>query len=313
MTKKLISIVTPAYNEEDCVEELYSQLSKVMNSLNNYDFEVIIVENGSKDCTFQKLLAIHKKDNRFKILRLSRNFFADGGITAGLKHIKGDAAIMMCADLQDSPDLIPQFIKKWEEGYENVFAIVNKRVKINIIRRINSQLFYMIINRLTKNLIPKNASDYRLIDKKIYQVINSMNERSRFVRGMVAWTGFKSIGIPFDRQPRFAGKSNAPTLLTIKLALAAILGFSNAPLKIASFLGIAISSLSFLALFVLTAKFILFGVPFPGFGTIVCLFLLMFGMLFTILGIIGEYVGMIFEEVKGRPNFIVKDKFGIED
>ncbi|MCX7905289.1 MAG: glycosyltransferase family 2 protein, partial [Elusimicrobiales bacterium] len=181
--KKLISVVTSAYNEEGCIDFLAKSIKNVFEKLNNYDFEVIFVENGSTDNTYQKMLEVYNNDKRFKIVRLSRNFRMDGGITAGLKYAKGDAVIIMTANLQDKPSLIPELIKKWEEGYDHVYAIVKSRPGKSIIRKFFSQVFYIIINWLTDDLIPKNVSDYRLIDKKIVKVINEINERNRFMRG----------------------------------------------------------------------------------------------------------------------------------
>ena len=166
--KKLISIITSAYNEEGCIDELSRQLQAVFYENKMYDFEAIIIENGSMDGTYEKLIKIREKDPRFKIVQLSRNFRMDGGITAGLQYAKGDAAVIMTANLQDKPSIINDFIKKWEEGYDHVYGIVKSRPGKGIFRRLNSLLFYILINKMTDNMIPKNASDFRLIDKKVY-------------------------------------------------------------------------------------------------------------------------------------------------
>jgi len=306
--RKLLSFVIPAYNEEDCVDKLYEALVALFAKL-AYDCEVIIVENGSCDSTHTKLLAIHQRDSRFKILKLSRNFMTDGGMTAGLHYARGDAAILMCADLEDPPEIVLEFVKKWEEGYQNVYGIIRRR-QGTWLRRFNSWMFYLIINKLTNNIIPRNVSDYRLIDRKIYQTVNTMHERTRMLRGIVAWTGFKSCGVPFDRGDRVGGASKAHTMHVLKLALRGILAFSYIPLRGATIMGAILSVGSFLSICALTLKFIFFGVPFPGFGSIICLILLLFGFVFIMLGIMGEYIGMIFEEVKQRPNFIVEEETG---
>lgn len=312
-SKKLISIVVPAYNEEDSVEELARRLAGVFKENSRYDFEAIIVENGSVDNTYEKLLKIHENDKRFKIMRLARNFRMDGGITAGLSHASGDAAVIMAADLQDPPELISEFIKKWEEGYENVYQIVTRRQGTNIIRRFNSQLFYCLSNKMTGGMLPRNVSDFRLVDKKVYQTINSMQERNRFVRGLFAWVGFKSIGVECDRDPRFGGVSNAPTLKVLELALKGIFAHTYIPLKLITIIGLCLSALSFMFLGTTVVKALFWGVPFPGFGSIMSVMLLMFGFLFTMLGVIGEYVGLIYEEVKQRPNFILSEKVGFDE
>jgi polyisoprenyl-phosphate glycosyltransferase len=310
--KKLVSIVIPAYNEQDNVDELAKRLQSVFAANPAYDFEAIIVENGSQDNTYEKLVAVHQQDNRFKILQLARNFRMDGGITAGLNSATGDAAVIMTADLQDPPELITEFLKKWEEGYENVFGIVTKRKGTSAIRRFNSQLFYKVANALTGGMIPKNVSDFRLVDRKVYETINSIHERNRFIRGLFAWVGYKSIGIEHERAERFAGVSGAHTYKVIELALKGIFAHSYVPLKLITITGLAVSTLSFLLLAWTVTKAVIWGVPFAGYGTIMTVMLLMFGVLFTMLGIVSEYVGLIYEEVKQRPNYIVKNQIGLD-
>jgi glycosyltransferase involved in cell wall biosynthesis len=309
--RKLISIITPLYNEEENVAELARRLTLVFDANVSYDFEVIAVENGSSDATFDKLMAVREKDRRFKILRLARNFRMDGGLTAGLRYAKGDAAVIMTADLQDPPELIGDFIAKWEQGYENVYMVVTRREGTGPIRRMNSQLFYWLVNLLTGGQFPKNVSDFRLVDRKVYQVINSMNERNRMVRGMFYWVGFKGIGVPHERPPRFAGESKADTLKVIELAVKGIMSFSTVPLRLITYAGVGVSALAFVMLGYEIVRAVFFGVPFAGFGSIMGVMLLMFGFLFTMLGVIAEYIGMIFDEVKQRPNFTVEDEIGL--
>jgi dolichol-phosphate mannosyltransferase len=310
--RKLISIVAPAYNEEGNIDELAGQLRTVFKENEKYDFEVILVENGSYDNTFERMLKVNREDPRFKIVQLSRNFRMDGGITAGLSHAKGDAAVIMTANLQDRPALITDFIKKWEEGYENVYGIVKKRTGKGLLRRLNSQLFYTIINNLTDNLIPRNVSDFRLVDRKVYETINSMAERNRFIRGMFAWTGFKSIGVEYERAVRYSGKSHAHPLHVLELAIRGIFAFSYTPIRFISLFGIFVSLVSLTYLLFTVVEIIVKGVPFAGYGTIVSLIVLMFGILFFILGILGQYIAQIYEEVKQRPNFIENGTIGFD-
>ena len=310
--KKLISIVIPAYNEEEVIDELAKRLKAVMDASVKYDFEVIIIENGSTDLTFQKLIKVNKNDSRFKIIRLSRNFTSDGGSAAGLKFTKGDAAVIMNADLQDPPEMIPEFIKKWEEGYEIVYGIIQKRKGIAITRSLASVLFYELINRLTSGLFPKNVGNFRLIDKKVYYAVNEFPERNKFLRGIIAWTGFSQTGIPYVRAERFAGKSKANFSDVLRYALDAIYAFSYFPLRMISVIGIALSTGSFLAILIYVALFFLYGRQVPGFTTLLTLMLFLFGMLFLLLGIMGEYLSRIYDEVKQRPNFIIKEKVGLE-
>ena len=304
--RKLISVIVPAYNEEDCVQELADRLTAVFEQNASYDFEAIIVENGSTDRTWELLQQIHDADRRFKIVQLSRNFRMDGGITAGLEYAQGDAAVIMTADLQDPPELISEFILKWEEGYENIYMVVTKRGSTGPIRRFNSRAFYWLAGKLTDDRIPRNASDYRLVDRKVYETVRSMDERNRFVRGLFAWVGFKSVGIEAERPPRFGGESKAYSLQVIDLAFKGIFAHSYVPLKFITVTGIAMSALSFLATVTLAVCWVLFGVPFAGFGTLISVSLLAFGLLAFMVGLLAEYLGLVYEEVKGRPNFIVR-------
>lgn len=313
LMKRLISVVIPAYNEEECVEELSQRLVKVFELENNYDFEVLLVENGSTDSTWQKLEKIANADKRFKVLQLSRNFRMDGGLTAGIEFVQGDACVLMTADLQDPPEMISQFLRKWEEGWENVYGIVTKRKGTKLIRRINSALFYLLASKLTDGRIPRNASDFRLVDKRVYQVVRSMQERNRFVRGLYAWVGFKSIGIPMERPPRFGGISNAHTSIVLDLAFKGVFAHSYKPLRIITVFGVSLSMFSIILIPFLAILWVAKGVPFAGFGTVVALILLLFGLTAAMLGVVSEYIGLIYEEVKQRPNFIVSQMINIEE
>jgi dolichol-phosphate mannosyltransferase len=309
--KKTISVIIPAYNEEECVQELCERLERVFEIEEKYEFETYIVENGSHDQTWEKLQKIAQEDYRFKIIKLSRNFRMDGGLTAGLDFVRGDACVLMTADLQDPPEMISEFLRKWEDGWENVYGVVQKRTGTNLIRKFNSQAFYFFAQRLTDGRIPRNASDFRLVDRKVYLAVKVMSERNRFVRGLFAWAGFRSIGIPMVRAERFGGMSNAPTLKVIDLAIKGIFAHSYKPLRIITILGAAIFFLSSITFIVLLTKWIASGVPYPGYGTLVSVVLVILGVLGIMLGIISEYIGLIYEEVKQRPNYIVSETINI--
>ena len=308
--RKLISVIVPAYNEEACVEELARRLALVFDANSKYDFEAIIVENGSIDRTWELLQQICEKDSRLKTIQLARNFRMDGGLTAGLNYAAGDAVVLMTADLQDPPELISEFIKKWEEGYENVYMVVTKRTGTGPIRTFNSKAFYWLAGKLTDDRIPKNASDFRLVDRKVYEAVRGMEERNRFIRGLFAWVGFKSIGIEAERPERFGGVSNAHSLKVIDLAFKGIFSHSYIPLKLITLCGILLSGLSIFSLVAFALTWVFIGVPFAGFGTIISLVLLVFGSLTFMLGLIAEYIGLIYEEVKQRPNFVVSREIG---
>lgn len=305
---KKISIIIPAFNEEGNIEEIYTQLNSVTKKFSNYLFEFLFIENGSLDNTFAIIQKIKSTDNRVSFIKLSRNFKMDGGIAAGLDHVNCDAAIIMTANLQDDPKLIPVFIEKWEQGYDHVYGIVKSRPGKSIIRKVNSIIFYKIINKFTDNLVPEGVSDYRLVDIKVINAVKKLNEYNRFYRGFFAWVGFKSIGIEFNRQKRFSGKSHAKTLPVLGFAIKGLLAFSIKPLKISVFITLITSSISLFILLQQTIRWFRFGVPFDGFGTLTGILLLFISLLFLILSILSEYIGLIYDESKKRPHYIIEEK-----
>jgi glycosyltransferase involved in cell wall biosynthesis len=309
----LVSIIVPAYNEEGCVDELARRLQAMFELETVYEFEVIFVENGSEDSTLERLERIREGDARFKILKLSRNFGAEGGITAGMTFSRGEACAILMADLQEPPELLRDMLRKWEEGYENIYGVVTKRRGTSWLRDLNSRIFYSLAAKLSGQRLPRGASDFRLVDRKVADAVLSLNERNRFLRGLFAWVGFKSFGVAFERQERFDGESKARTSVVLNLAIRGILLHSLAPLRAITALGVLASMGGFAVLGWLTFLFLTQGVPFDGFGTIVGLNLLGFSFLALFLGVIGEYLGMTFEEAKSRPAFIVSERFGITE
>jgi glycosyltransferase involved in cell wall biosynthesis len=242
---------------------------------------------------------------------LYKTFWKGWKLTAGLEYVNSDACVLMTADLQDPPELIPAFLRKWEEGYENIYEVVQKRQGIGSIRRFNSRMFYKVAGRLSDGEIPGNASNLRLVDRRVYETVRAMTERNRFVRGLFAWVGFKSVGVPMTRPPRFAGESNAHSMKVLELAIKGIFAHSYKPLRFISVFGLVLSSLSFIALVPLSLIWFFVGVLFAGFGSIVALILCGLGMQALMLGIMSEYLGLVYEEVKGRPNFVVSEKIGL--
>ncbi len=309
--KKLISIVVPVYNEEEVIPELVRRLSTFFRKSLKYNYEAIFVEHGSRDKSFALLSRAAKKDRRLKILRLAKNVGADGGIAAGMQQASGDACVILMADLQEPPELIGKLAEKWEQGYEIVYGLVKKRTA-GMIRNFNSRLFYKLINLMTGNMFPENASDFRLMDRKVYEAVNRMPERNKYLRGLVMWTGFTNIGVPFDRAPRFAGKPKSDFRTVLKVATNGILSFSYAPLRLVSYLGISITVISFLLGILYLYLFIKEGREAPGIATVIILQLVLFGILFFVLGIISEYLARVYEEVKGRPHYIVKEKINLK-
>jgi dolichol-phosphate mannosyltransferase len=303
--RKSISIVVPAYNEEACIDELARRLTAVFERASDYDFDVIIVENGSTDRTLERLVAIRSRDERFRIVELARNFRPEGGVTAGLAHASGDAVILMCADLQDPPELILEFIEKWEQGYEHVYAVVTRRAGTSLIRRVNARAFYWIVGKLTGDLIPRDAALFRLADRRVYEAVNAMPERSRLLRGLFAWVGFRSIAVEHEREPRFGGQSNSNTSYAIDIAMTGIASYSKAPLHAVGLLGLLMTALGATSLVVVGAMWLFGGSPPPA-GAIAAGVSIMFGVVVTCIGIVAEYVGLIFDEVRARPIFVVR-------
>lgn len=306
-----ISIVIPAYNEEGCVDELARRLQEVFAGIGpRYDFEAIIVENGSVDATFERLEAIAAADDRFTIVQLSRNFLMEGGMIAGLDRAKGDAAVIMSADLQDPPELIPEFIELWERGYENIYGVIGNREDNSLFRRAAAQTFYWLIDRMSDTPVPRNASDFRLVDKRVYEAFNALDERNRMIRSTWGWLGFHSIGVEHDRPPRFAGTSHFHVFTTAGFAYRGILASSFKLLRAFPLLGFALGAISLIAFVVLVIQALFFGVPFAGFGTLACLITLLFGLLFIVLGVISEYLAMVFTETRNRPLYVVRREIG---
>ena len=311
---KLISIVAPFYNEATNVDELFRRLSALFADLSErYAFEVIAVENGSVDDTYERLVAIRAADPRWKIIQLSRNWGMEGGMTAGLAHARGDAAVIMASDLQDPPEVIPLFIEQWENGFENVYGVITRRPDESPFRRVAAAGFYRIINRLSETPVPRNASDFRLVDRKAYLAFNALPERNRMLRAMWGFVGFRSRAVEFQRAPRFGGTSHYRILPIFGFAMRTILSYSYLPLKVMPLFGIASATLAFALLIGFAIRAFFYGVPFDGFGTITSLMLMLFALLFIFMGIVSEYVGMVYTETRRRPTYIIRGTHGFDE
>lgn len=311
-SKKLISFVIPVYNEKDAIPALVKEMSSFINKNIAYDFEVIYVENGSQDTSYNLLAEAAKKEPRFKVLQLSRNFECDGGIAAGMHYVKGDACVVMMADLQEPLWVVLEFLKKWEEGYDIVYGIVEKRTG-SPMRNWLSVKYYKLLNMATNNAFPESVSDFRLIDRRVVEAINSMPEQNKYLRGLVMWTGFKHTGIKFDRLDRVAGESKADLITVLRVAKNGLFSFSYLPLRFVSYLGIGMTIISFILIVFYLVLFIIQGRVAPGITSILLLLLFLFGVLFFILGIMSEYIARIYEEAKHRPTYIVKKTINLFD
>lgn len=311
--RKLISVCAPAYNESDNIDELTRRLGVVADSLKDrYDFEFIICEHGSSDDTFEKLVIARQRDPRVKIIRLARNFWAEGALTAALTHARGDAAVIMYSDLQDPPEYIPEFVQHWENGAKNVYAVVTNRSGESRVRRLLAHGYYWIVDRLSERPIPRNVSDFRLVDRDAYVTYLRMPERYRPMRLMWAWMGFPSQAVSTERPARGGGKSNFRFFSTMHSALRTILSQTRTPLVAIPLLGLGCAGFSLALLVFEIVRAVFFGVPFGGFGTIVAFMLLLFSLLFFFLWMVSEYIGLIYEEVRHRPLYIVSHTEGTE-
>jgi glycosyltransferase involved in cell wall biosynthesis len=311
-----ISVIVPCFNEEAVLPKLFERMSAVAPGW-GMDYEVICVDDGSRDQTWELLKAQNQKDTRWRCLCFARNFGHQAAVSAGLYHSTGDVVAVMDADLQDPPEELARFLGKWQEGYEVVYAIRQKR-KEGWAKRLGYWVFYRLLARLVAFEIPLDSGDFCLMSRRVVEVINAMPERSRFVRGLRAWTGFRQTGMAFERATRAAGEPKYNFRKLFKLAMDGLFSFSAVPLRMATYLGLWVSGFAFTGVvFTLVQKifaeqFARIGLaPSPGFPTIVISVLFLGGVQLICLGILGEYIGRIYDEVKGRPPWIIRDSTGL--
>lgn len=304
--KPVYSVVAPVFNEIGSVGEFYKVVSTVMSGLKD-PWELILIDDGSTDGSSAKIRDIAEKDNRVKPLIFARNFGHQIAVTAGLDYARGDAVIIIDADLQDPPEVILDLITKWKEGFEVVYAVRRKREGESWFKLLSASLFYRAIYRITDVKIPLDTGDFRLLDRKIVDVMGQMRERHRFLRGMAAWIGFKQVGVEYDRKERFAGKTKYPFSKMLRLALNAITSFSYFPLQLATYLGFLSAGISILAIPVVAYLRLSLQGVFLGQATTLIAVLFLGGVQLITLGILGEYIGRIYDEAKARPLYIVSE------
>ncbi len=311
MTQPTVSIIIPVYNEEENISELYHRLQSVIEQVDG-EAEVIFIDDGSRDNSLNLMRQIYERDYRVKYISLARNFGHQIAVTAGLNNVKGEAVIVMDADLQDPPELVLPMIEKWRQGYQVVYAQRLSRKKESALKRFTAYAFYRILRRLADVNIPSDTGDFCLMDREIVDILNAMPERNRYIRGLRAWVGFRQTAIPFERDPRFAGKVKYSFAKSWALAINGIISFSRVPLKLATYLGM-LSAAAALLMILLVLYWRLFDLASPLIGyTLITIALFFLGsvQLFCI-GILGEYIGRIYEEVKGRPIYTVKEMRGV--
>lgn len=301
------SIIIPVYNEEAVVQETYRRLTRVMQVIGE-PYELLFVNDGSRDRTAEIIEGLAESDNCVKLLDFSRNFGHQIAITAGMDYAGGDAIVIIDADLQDPPELIPQMIDKWREGYDIVYAQRAERKGETLFKKWTAALFYRTLRVLTEVDIPLDTGDFRLIDRKVCDAMRSLREKNRFVRGLVSWVGFRSAAVAYVREERFAGETKYPLKKMLRFSVDGITSFSYKPLKLATYLGFLISLASFIYLMISLGQRVFTNSTVAGWSSLIACLLLLNGVILIILGILGEYVGRIYDETKNRPLYILRNQ-----
>jgi len=300
-----LSIIAPIYNERENLSELHRRVGQVMKSTGD-SWELLLVDDGSTDGSTEVILALGKSDKHVLPVIFARNFGHQVAVTAGLDYSLGQAVVVIDADLQDPPELIPDLVARWREGYEVVYAVRAEREGETWLKKATAALFYRLISRITDVKIPLDTGDFRLLDRKVVDAIKQMRERHRFLRGMAAWVGFRQVGVPYRRAARTAGATKYPFRKMLRLAITAVTGFSYFPLQIATYLGFLSAGLSALAIPIVIAFRLAGNQAFLGQATTLIAVLFLGGVQLISLGIMGEYVGRLYDEAKGRPLYVVR-------
>ncbi|HEB65957.1 MAG TPA: glycosyltransferase [Chloroflexi bacterium] len=306
MPSPTLSIIAPIYNEYENLPELYRRVKEVMENAGE-TWELVLVDDGSTDGSTERIRELARQDKRVRPVIFARNFGHQLAVTAGLDYSRGDAVVIIDADLQDPPELIPEMLAKWREGYEVVYAVREAREGETWFKKVTAAAFYRLINRITSVNIPVDTGDFRLLDRKVVNVLNRMRERHRFLRGMSVWVGFRQTGVTYKRAPRFAGETKYPLRKMLKFASDAITGFSYLPLQLATYLGFVSAGLSIIAIPIVVALRMTGSQAFHGQATTLIAVLFLGGVQLISLGILGEYVGRLYDEAKGRPLYIVRE------
>ena len=308
MIDKKLSIVAPAYNEEENVDRFMEEMGRVLSSITEA-WEIICVNDGSRDRTLQKLIEWNRRDKRIKAINLSRNFGKEIAMTAGIDFASGDAVIPIDIDLQDPPGLICEMVRLWQEGADVVYATRLQRDGESAVKKITASLFYTTISRITRIHIPRDTGDYRLMDRRVVESLKMLPENQRFMKGLFSWVGYRQISLPYNREKRFAGKTKFNYWKLWNFAIEGITSFSIVPLQLATYIGMLTSLLAFLYAVFITGRTLLHGVDVPGYASTMAVMLFLGGVQLIFLGIVGEYIGRIYNEVKRRPLYIIKDVY----
>jgi len=305
--KKLVSIMIPCYNEQHSLASLYEALVKVVDKIADYSFELFFINDGSSDETLNIIKGFYERDGRVSYVDLSRNFGKENAMLSGFDYVRGDCVIIMDADLQDPPELIPEMLYWWEQHYDDVYAKRGDRGKESWLRKKLSLLFYSLLDRSTRFPVLKNVGDFRLLDRKCIDALKLLRENERYTKGLFCWIGYKKKEIIFNRGSRVAGNSSWSFYSLFNLAVEGLTSFTTAPLRIATIMGLVIAFGAFVFLVYYLTKTLLFGDPVQGFTTLVCIMLFLGGVQLISIGLLGEYVGKIFNETKNRPTYLIRE------
>ena len=307
MKKQLITILVPVFNEEVVLISFYNSMIKVINKIDRYDFEILFIDDGSTDSSIDIIKRLKEMDDRIGFVSLSRNYGKEIAMVAGFDYLRGEAAVIIDADLQDPPELIPQFIEKWEEGYDDVYAKRLSRKGETYVKKITSRYFYKILSRMSSVSVLEDTGDFRLLSGKALGSIRQIRESERYTKGLFSLIGHRKYCVQFHRAPRAAGVTKWSFFKLINLAIQGITSFSAAPLKLTTILGFIFATIAFIYMIVIVLKTILFGEPVQGYPSLVSIILFLGGVQMISLGIIGEYLGKVFMETKGRPLYFVQE------
>jgi glycosyltransferase involved in cell wall biosynthesis len=301
----LLSLVVPVFNEEDSIDIFLDTVAPLMERA-GFRFEVVFVNDGSRDDTLSRLLDRSAADRRLRVVNLSRNFGKEAALTAGIDHAKGDVIVPMDSDLQDPPTLIEPFMARWRDGYDVVYGVRTQRAWDTTAKRLSAGWFYRVFNSMSPVRIPENVGDFRLVDRRAVEVLRQLPERNRFMKGLFAWVGFNSIGVAYERPQRAAGASKFNLWRLWNFAIDGVVSFSTAPLRAWFYVGVAIAAIAVLYAFFIITRVLIFGIDTPGYASLLIAVLLMGAIQLLSLGIIGEYLGRLFVEVKSRPIYVVE-------
>jgi glycosyltransferase involved in cell wall biosynthesis len=304
---KKISILIPAYNEQEVLRRLYERLNKLAGETQDYAFEFLFINDGSRDKTLEIIKTFAKTDDRIAYVNLSRNFGKETAMAAGLDHATGDATVIIDADLQDPPELIPQMITFWEQGYDDVYARRSSRRGESWLKKATSTVFYKVLQKSTRIPIQQDTGDFRLLDRRCVEALKQIRESQRYTKGMFSWIGYKKKEITYERDPRAAGVTKWNYLQLLNLAIEGIVSFTTSPLRVSTYVGLLVSFVAFVYVLYLVIRTIFFGTDLAGYPSMMAAILFLGGVQLLSLGIIGEYIGRIFNETKGRPLYFVEE------